>query len=443
MKEKHELKKVFTPCMPARITFVERNDLNDDVITALQLPGIQLVIFGHTGTGKSTLLENLLFRVYEKQINTNCMKGMTFEQVMLDAFDQLGEFYVDEVTNNRRTSVTASMKTTYLSIQTQIQSLRESTQSQKHKRYIPPQLTPQGLAKLLGEAGYCWVLEDFHKIEGDEKEKLTQMMKVFVNLSDKYENLKIVALGAVSTAREVVQTDNEMRRRVSEIHVPLMNDDEIKEIIKKGCEVLNISIPEQLQNDIVHYSNGLAAICHKLCYFMCDAAEIKETLDETLEFDYSDLKEALKKHIKHEEDTIKKAFDRALKIQNVDDTLRVIANQNQDGAKLDSLLEWTKINQIRMVKEKFESDLQKLQQEEFGELIKYDENSLKFSFSDPFYRSFSLAYFEEKDKELRKNKKKSQEELLKILNNAFKTFSSKVAPNDDEEISSIKEFGDI
>ena len=41
-----------------------------------------------------------------------------------------------------------------------------------------------------------------------------------------YPYLKIIALGAVNTGREVVEYDTEMRNRVSEIEVTLMKDPE-------------------------------------------------------------------------------------------------------------------------------------------------------------------------------------------------------------------------
>lgn len=428
----HRLIKVFTPSIPARVTFVDRDELNDDIVTALELPGTQLVIFGHTGSGKSTLVQNLLHRVYESQITTNCMKGMSFEEVVLDAFDQLEEFYVDEVTNNIKTTVNGRVKANYLAIQAQLQASIEAGQASKEKRYLPPQLTPQRLAKLLGEAGYCWVLEDFHKIEGEEKKKLAQMMKVFVNLSDEYEDLKVIAIGAVNSAREVVEIDAEMNTRVSEFHVPLMSDDEIREIIKKGCKALNIVIPEPLQDEIIHHSNGLGAICHKLCYFMCNTALIRETVPEPFEFDYTDLKDALNRYIKSVEDTIKKSFDSAMKIPSVENTLRTLANQNQDGAQIDTLLDWATEQQIKISKPKLKADLAKLETEVFGEIVKFDDNSWKFSFSNPFYRTFALAYFEEQDKKMRSAKKKSQKEMMQLINEAFRTFSNNVAPEEEE-----------
>lgn len=422
MSRAYKLIEVFTPTSPAIVTFVDRvkDDINIRLVRALELPGNQVVIYGHSGSGKSTLLENVLFRTYEKQINTNCMEGMTFEEVILDAFDQLKEFYVNEVTNNRKSKVDSKVQSDYLFIKAQLGAVYENAKGEKQVRILPPQLTPQSLGRFLGQSGYCWVLEDFHKIQGDEKKKLGQMMKVFVNLSLQFPDLKIIALGAVNTAREVVKSDKEMRRRVSEINVALMDEDEIKKIIKKGCKSLNIIICDDLQNDISHHSNGLASICHKICYLMCSDALISETVEEPVEFTSLDLQKALSEYVKDEEDTIRDAFDSALKIQKVELTLKVLVAQSQDGAHLDDLFGWAKKNNIRVTKKKIEEDLQSLELEEYGELVRLEENSQKYSFIDPFYRTFALAYFEQQDNRLER-KKMTDKELIEIFNNAFKT----------------------
>lgn len=77
----------------------------------------------------------------------------------------------------------------------------------------------------------CWVIEDFHKVEESEKMKLSQAMKIFMDCGTDYPELKIIALGAAQTARQVVEYDDEMRNRISEIEVLLMEDDEIHQII--------------------------------------------------------------------------------------------------------------------------------------------------------------------------------------------------------------------
>lgn len=361
------------------------------------------------------------------------MQGMTFEEVILDAFDQLQEFYVEEITNSKKVKVDAKAKADYLAIQAQIGAVYENSDGQKQVRMLPPQLTPQSLGRLLGESGYCWVLEDFHKIEGEEKKKLAQMMKVFVNLSLKYKDLKIVALGAVNTARQVVKSDKEMRKRVSEIHVELMEPDEIKEIVKKGCKALNILINEQLQDDIAKHSNGLASICHKICYLMCCSAFIKKTVEEPVEFFPEDLQKALSEYVKDEEDTLLDAFDSALKIEKVEPTLRVLAAQDHTGAHVEDLYEWAKDHGVRVTKKKLKEDLQLLEKEEFGELVKFEENSQKYSFIDPFYCSFAMAYFEQKDGR-NKKRRMTDKELVELLNN---TMSVVKAHYETEELDAI------
>ena len=185
MRNVYQLEDVFTPTSSAVVTYVDRlnKDINDRLVRGLKLPGNQVVIYGHSGAGKSTLLDNVLYRTYEKQIDTNCDETMTFEAVILDAFDQLKEFYVNEVTNNKKTKVDANAKAEYLIIKGQLKASYENAQGEKQVRILPPQLTSQSLGRLLGESGYCWVLEDFHKIKKSEKTRLADMMKVFVNLS--------------------------------------------------------------------------------------------------------------------------------------------------------------------------------------------------------------------------------------------------------------------
>ena len=232
MKQIYELTEVFTPMTPAQITFVDRvkEDVNDRLVRALDLPGNQVVIYGHSGSGKTTLLENVLFRTYEKQINTHCMIGMTFIEVILDAFDQLEEFYVGEMTNNKKTKVDIKAKANYLAIKAQIGAVYENAAGEKQVRMLPPQLTPQSLGRLLGQSGYCWVLEDFHKIQGEEKNKLAQMMKVFVNLSIQFKDLKIVAFKLCDIS-EIKKTEIKLNNRyIWQVKIKQANDK--KEIFK-------------------------------------------------------------------------------------------------------------------------------------------------------------------------------------------------------------------
>ncbi|GAA0813298.1 ATP-binding protein [Colwellia sp. D2M02] len=395
----YSLKEVFTPAKPARVSFINRNKINRRVVRALETPGIQIIVYGHTGSGKTTLLENKLYEVYEKHIRTNCMVGSTFEQIVLDAFEQLAEFYVDEVTNNKKNQISGSLQANYLAIKASLGVNIEQAQGVKQKRLLPPQLSPQNLGRLMGAAGYCWVLEDFHKVDDNEKIKLSQLMKVFMDMSDQYEDLKIIALGAVNSARDIVKSDAEMRRRLSEINVPLMQDSEIRAILAKGEDSLNIIFGADLKEKIAHYCNGLPAIAHKIAYLMCDGANIKKTLNKSqcYEFTESDLVLAVDEYIADESDTIKRVFDNALTHNKGENAIRSLFYAGQEGGNIDELFGYCKAFRIRIQKNHLEATLNELSLPKFGEVIKFDEDSHFYSFSDPFFRSFALAFFGEKD----------------------------------------------
>lgn len=384
---------VFTPTKPARKTFVERESINDQLVAALRTPGKQIVVYGYSGSGKTTLLENKLYQLYEAHVTSRCVTGLTLDQLVLDAFDQLGAFYGAESVETKRRSRSTSLNAEYLGIKSQV----ESELLTKQQLVLPPQLTPQTLARFLGGAKCCWVLEDFHKMLREEKAKLAQVMKVFMDMSDRYGPLKIVAIGAVDSAREVVEYDSEMRNRVSEIHVPLMTDDEIRKIPQIGQQLLNFTITRAVEDDLVKSSNGLASVCHQLCLNMCFSAAIDETLLTRITLGRQAFGNAIDQYVAESSDSLKSAFDKANKHDRklkYDDSKLIVESLlqvAQDGANRNILLEKIRTNEPDYPSQRLTVSLQQLQKEERGMIVRYDSSSGRYSFKDPFYRAFALA----------------------------------------------------
>jgi len=96
------------------------------------------------------------------------------------------------------------------------------------------------LKEFLGKANLIWLIDDFHKIKDTEKEEFSQMLKVFSTQSKNYPSLKIICVGAERSAREVINYDPEMDGRVSELAVPLLDNNEISKIITNGFNLLNV-----------------------------------------------------------------------------------------------------------------------------------------------------------------------------------------------------------
>src|SRR6266511_358740 len=268
MNGAHSVYSVFTPTMPARLNFVPRKQVNDQLVDALRTPGKQLVVYGETGSGKSTLLSKKLEELYSGHITTRCHASLTFDQLLLDAFDQLDPYYVEGRKNAAAERVSASVAANFSRIRASIESAQKLTKSEENRRVLPPQLTPQRLGELLGAQGLCWVLEDFHKMANEHKRPLAQVFKIFSDLSVDYPEVKIIAIGATNTAHEVVQYDPEMNNRVSELLVPLMNDDELLGILSNGESLLNVNL-SAISDSIIQYSRGLASACHQLALNVC------------------------------------------------------------------------------------------------------------------------------------------------------------------------------
>lgn len=343
---------------------------------------------------------NKLTQLYEQHITTRCMKGLKFDQLLLDAFDQLEPYYTSERQKTIKTSSGIDLGATYKMLQAKITSSAATDSAEKQARILPPQLTPQALGRFLGAQGACWVLEDFHKIDEGEKEKLSQLMKVFMDLSDEYPDLKIIALGAVDTARQVVDYDQEMRNRVAEVHVSLMTEQEISAIIEKGEEALNIKFSPQIKQLVSRHSNGLASVCHHLCLNMCNAANIRETVrGEAFHLTRDHCERAVKTYVEEASDSIKSAFDKALKQRrktqyaNAELILEALCTLGEEGAARSDIHRFIQRKEAKYPEANLKYLMPKLCTPEYGGIIRFDSNSGLYSFSEPIYRAYALARY--------------------------------------------------
>nr|WP_288466277.1 AAA family ATPase [uncultured Pseudomonas sp.] len=394
-KESYDVYDVFTPSQPAKLSFIDRESINDSLVNALNTPGKQIVVYGHSGSGKTTLLSNKLYQVYEGHITSRCMKGMSFEQIIIEAFDQLAPYY-EELRASRKTNTTkASLASTYNTIKLALESSKAIELSKTEKRLLPPQLTPQSLGRLLGSSNKCWVIEDFHKVDNSEKQKLSQLLKVFMDLAPEYKKLKIICLGAVDTARQVVNYDEEMKQRTAEIHVPLMSDDEIYQIINKGEELLNIKFPQGIRSKIVKHACGVASICHQLCLNMCITADINSFRKQLTILKESHFDQAVKMYVNDASDSLRAAFDKALKqrtrtkFESSKLIIKALAVSHERGL--------ARLNLLRRIQEDapvytdaiLKGHIAKLLEAEHGAILRHDSDSGLYSFKDPFYRAYA------------------------------------------------------
>lgn len=159
-----ELKEVFTPASSANIAYIERETIEKKLSKAMDIPGKQIVIYGHSGSGKTTILNHMLIKKNITKVISRCTTDSTIESIILDAFDSLNPYYTENISNTNKNSIKGDISSEYLGIKSSISSSTETTVGKTQKRILPPQLTMQRLSHFIGKANAIWIIEDFIKL---------------------------------------------------------------------------------------------------------------------------------------------------------------------------------------------------------------------------------------------------------------------------------------
>lgn len=235
-----KLESVFTPTQAAMLNYVSRPDIDNMLNEEMSIPGKQIIVYGHSGSGKTSSVRNLLIKGGYNYVITQCESRTTFDQLILNAFDSLDAFIVSEKKQSKKCSFNKKLKIEYNSIKLAIGRTTSNENSVTMTRILPPQLTPQKLAQFMGKAGIVWIIEDFHKVSDSEKRSIADVIKIFVDNANDYLVSKIICIGACESAHELILLDPNLKTRVSEISVPLLSEMEIRGIVNNGFKLLNV-----------------------------------------------------------------------------------------------------------------------------------------------------------------------------------------------------------
>lgn len=390
---KKSLEAVFTPTNAATVNYIKRPELEKKIDKALKIVGTQLIVYGHSGSGKTTLVRKALNRSKRNFIKTSCISTTTLEELIVNAFDKLNPFYTSKKSHKFATKISSNLSVSYKGIGSALQTESSREITTELQRVLPVQLTYEKLAEFLGAANCVWLIDDFHKVADTEKKKLAEVMKAFVDISDEYPQVKIIAIGAVNSAREVVNYNDELKPRLSETLVPLLSKSELSEILVNGAKLLNVSFSQKLTDQTVNYSNSLGSICHILAYNHCDLSGVECTNRINQEIPDNIMPSSIEEYIKDKADTFQEKLDNVLKqrerkFKNVELILNAFIVLNKEEVTHNEILTKIQEETPEYPQGNCTTYLKKLISNDGNEILRYDENSGKYSFSDPFFKAF-------------------------------------------------------
>lgn len=263
------------------------------------------------------------------------------------------------------------------------------------------------------------MIEDFHKLKDDEKQKLADVMKVFVDEAN--DNLinaqqsKIICIGAVSTPRELIELDPNLSSRVDQIKVPLLNDEEIKRIIEQGCHLLNVVMSEELVQNLVSYSNNIGSLAHCMCLDICTNLNVNKTKFRKVLVENASFNVAIKGYLKRNSDTLQKLYDLiTAKNKAAWYVLKTMDIYNKNSISYAELIKRITPKSIKLSEEDIKQALVELQSQPYY-IIRYDEDSNSYSFSTPFWSAFIRIQLESEQTEKNNKRKKRDKKQALIL----------------------------
>ena len=399
----------------ARTNYLPRKELEKRIFKSLKTPGIQIVLYGHSGSGKTTVMRRILGRNGFSYIRTQCTQDKTFNDIILDAFSQLNIFCKSEESQKEVRKLSSSLKADIASIDADITNGLEYSSEQKFIRLLPPRLTSQKLAEIFRETSKIWMIEDFHKLRDEEKQKLADVMKVFIDEANEpsvNQISKIVCIGAVNSPRELITLDPNLSSRIDQIKVPLLSDDEIQRIIVQGCKLLNVGMSSKLIDNLVSYSNNIGSLAHAMCLDICNEYNIKKTSFKRVYVEDASFNIAIKGYLNRNSDTLQKTYDLITsKNKAAWYILKSLNVHNKESIAYSELICRINPKNQQISEEDIKSALTELQGQPYY-IIRYDDEKNKYSFSTPFWSAFIRIQLETEQAEKNKKKKKRKNALL-------------------------------
>lgn len=149
---------------------------------------------------------------------------------------------------------------------------------------VTPQIDANLLIKFLKPSDKIVVIEDFHYIQEEFKEKISQDLKAF---SD--EMCPWIIVGVQHKTSKLLSYNVDLQQRIAELSVERFSQEQLARIIELGEKALNIQFSDEIKEKILSESYGNASMVQNICQRICILKGIPDTCSDLVRIKDNDL----------------------------------------------------------------------------------------------------------------------------------------------------------
>ena len=289
---------VFTPrAVVSPEMFTRRNGpdlkgnpgLQDVLREALRDRGAQILMYGDTGVGKSSLLTYAARDEEMNMVTVECMSDQPLEMLIERAIEQLIDVREIKRTSSRTLAGETEAKggfVHFLSISGRLRGEKGSTQEFEVIDKAPIDVLVDVMQKTDKR---LLVLDNFQNVTAlPVRLHVAQTLELLSDRANATGDIKMVLIGIADDAQSLLGPSPSSGRRTAEVGVPRMPDDEISEVLETGFRLLALNVPPETLKSLVFLSDGFPYFCHMLGLHLARSAKrnggpvTDQTLDAAL-----------------------------------------------------------------------------------------------------------------------------------------------------------------
>lgn len=259
----------FTPSLPAVDNYVGRGILDKKIYREFAQRGRQVLVYGPTGAGKTSMVLDNLKRLKEQYKTNNIRVTMTNTTDITS--------FVAEVANKldlKRDVQTTEADESSLGFKVGFKSLigigvdDKSSNQRVTERYTGTD-DFSILEEVLFKTNTVLIVDDMENLSEKALPLRTRLAEIAKNMSDdaiNYPNsyAKIVFVGIAATAEQLWDDVQSLKSRLATIKVPYLNNEESHEILENGWKHASLSsTPKQIEH-ATYISSGIGKVVHDI-----------------------------------------------------------------------------------------------------------------------------------------------------------------------------------